>query len=258
MGFFQDILDGFGDLLTSISDSISDSRREEERNKTRQSIKELTYTPLDPSVADDIERRKPKNYTGPHIDRFLECIRQGRAEYVELLGISAYDDQVDQGGYGDNSVANYYYYQTYFKLADPVTGTVYKEAVSAWINKTKLPMEEVAEVDAPAAFGETFVAIEPSAGKESSAAGEASAAGESSASGTSSAGQETEEKPEVTKNPDPVDPSKYPHLFILHYFLKEREYYRALTKEQFEDMVPGIIYVKTSYPCFYERGNHEW
>lgn len=33
-----------------------------------------------------------------------------------------------------------------------------------------------------------------------------------------------------------VDPSGYPHMFIVHYYLKDDQYYVLLTKEQFDDM----------------------
>lgn len=33
-----------------------------------------------------------------------------------------------------------------------------------------------------------------------------------------------------------VDPSRYPHMFIVHYYLKDDQYYVLLTKEQFDDM----------------------
>ena len=33
-----------------------------------------------------------------------------------------------------------------------------------------------------------------------------------------------------------VDPRGYPHMFIVHYYLKDNQYYVLLTKEQFDDM----------------------
>ncbi len=39
-----------------------------------------------------------------------------------------------------------------------------------------------------------------------------------------------------TGSPDKVNPEAYMHAYIMHYYLKDDQYYVLLTKEQFEDM----------------------
>ena len=223
MGFFSKLIDEINDFASTIGDDLSLLSHEVTANKTRPSVTSLTYTPLDPAVADDIEKRKPANYTSPDIGQFLESIRSGLVEYTEVLGVATYDKTMGEGStaFQDDPYIRRYNYYTYFKVAD-LSGVVYKEAVMAWINKTHLPSEE--------------------SGKAEEAAPENADA----------------PKPQYQRNPDPVNPEKYTHVYLLHYTIKKKEYYRVLTKEQFEDMVPGVIYVKIKYDSFYTGGGHEW
>ena len=133
-----------------------------------------------------------------------------------------------------------------------MNGVVFKEAVSALVNKTqvrKIGSEKVDIYDSLKEIESTKTMEEA----EISGAPEASEALE--ASGSSEA-NEAPATPEI--NPDPVDPKLFPHVILLHYYLGDTEYFRVLTKEQFADMIPGMIYVKTRYKCFYTGGNHEW
>ncbi len=77
---------------------------------------------------------------------------------------------------------------------------------------------------------------------------------------------ETPLKPEEAENPDPVDVNNYPHVFVLHYFLEDEEYYMAVDEEvlhHFSKIIDTMRFSKFSnlYKCletFNEKNYWAW
>jgi len=59
-------------------------------------------------------------------------------------------------------------------------------------------------------------------------------------------------------NPDMVDVNKYVHCYILHYFLGDKEMYRALSDKQFADLSIIMNCVYLDAKSFYENRRCVW
>lgn len=55
-----------------------------------------------------------------------------------------------------------------------------------------------------------------------------------------------------------VDPRGYPHMFIVHYYLKDDQYYVLLTKEQFDDMKVLMDHAGYYYLHLEDRVGYRW
>lgn len=61
-----------------------------------------------------------------------------------------------------------------------------------------------------------------------------------------------------TGSPDKVNPEAYTHAYILHYYLKDEQFYVLLTKEQFEDMPLLVKYAGTRWHFVEDGVGYKW
>ena len=58
--------------------------------------------------------------------------------------------------------------------------------------------------------------------------------------------------------PDRVPPRGYPHMFVLHYYLKDDQYYVLLTGEQLEDLSVLVKYAGSRFHCPEDGVGYKW
>ncbi len=58
--------------------------------------------------------------------------------------------------------------------------------------------------------------------------------------------------------PDKVNPGVYQHAYILHYYLKDEQFYVLITKEQFEDMPLLVKYAGTRWHFVEDGVGYKW
>ncbi len=61
-----------------------------------------------------------------------------------------------------------------------------------------------------------------------------------------------------TGSPDKVDPSNYLHMYVLHYYLKDDQYYVALTKEEFEDLTLFVKFAGSRHHFVEDGVGYSW
>ncbi len=61
-----------------------------------------------------------------------------------------------------------------------------------------------------------------------------------------------------TECADVVDPGAYRHMFLLHYYLKDDQYYVLLTRELFEDMSPLLKYAGDRFHFVEDGVGYYW
>ena len=83
---------GLFDSIKGVANFVKDAREENRKNylnnKERRSVRDIEYTTLSPSVAEVVEKGKKGLFGGKDKQRFIDCIKEGRASYAEVYGVS--------------------------------------------------------------------------------------------------------------------------------------------------------------------------
>ncbi|MBO4389729.1 MAG: hypothetical protein J5825_02595 [Lachnospiraceae bacterium] len=113
---------------------------EKAKEALRPEIKELHFVPLDPSVADaqDLMNAKCRHENTKYKKLFVECIKAGKAEYAEAVGICTTSKwvgtQKSMGDYfSDDKDKGTPIYRDYIKVAD-MNGKVHKRLIATMNN----------------------------------------------------------------------------------------------------------------------------
>ncbi len=185
MGLFATLKKNFQEAQEKSKMYDAKEQRERETDPTRPSIESLPFTKLDPSAAEDPELQNVRVKNEAAKQQFIDCIRQGRAEYSEVMVVDSTEISVDstRDHFREETI---YIYCRYIKVAD-LNGTVRKDMVAS-----------LNGIDLENWYCGKF--------------------------------WEQAENPEVVSGPE------FKHIFILHYYLGEKEYYMALEKEELEHL----------------------
>lgn len=183
MGLFAKLKKNYQEAVERSRSFDLKENGERATDPTRPSIESLPFTKLDPSAADDPELQNVRVKDEQDKAKFIECIRQGRAEFSEVMVVDSADISVEMSR-DHLKQENQYIYRRYVKVAD-LSGRVRKDMVAC-----------LKDIDLKGWYNGKFW--------------------------------------EQAQNPEVVSGPEYKHIFILHYFLGEKEYYMAMEKEALE------------------------
>ncbi|MCR5291475.1 MAG: hypothetical protein K6E28_01145 [Eubacterium sp.] len=128
MGFFGKLKETIKDFQESEKIKSKMVSKEVAADANRPGIRSLPYKQLITSVADDPRLMEPRKVNKKQREQFIECIRQGRFSYTEVVIVDTCNHIIGTrtNFFGDDS--RDYEWRYYAKVAD-MNGQVYKEVI---------------------------------------------------------------------------------------------------------------------------------